>query len=134
MQLKFRAIHEDCAGPKWTAEFNRSWPAYRSWYLRDGIEQRPSYLDCRQAMAQHAPRLQDHWQSLVRLGGDDDVTARFLSFYGPPPLFSGCSQAVWNRDRPLLIRNYDYHPGACEAMVLLSAWHGTKVIASIDCL
>jgi predicted choloylglycine hydrolase len=134
MQLLFRSIHEEFVGPKWVAEYYRNWPAYRSWFLRDGIAQRPSYLDCRRAIAQHAPRLEDHWHSLVRLADGDDATARLLSLYGPPPLFSGCSQAVWNRDRPLLIRNYDYHPGACQGMVLLSAWHGTKVIASIDCL
>jgi predicted choloylglycine hydrolase len=32
------------------------------------------------------------------------------------------------------MRNYDFHPQACEATVLFSDWHGTKVIASIDCL
>lgn len=86
------------------------------------------------AITEHVPLLRDHWQSLNRLAGETEITARFLSFFGPPPLFSGCSQAIWDRDHPTLIRNYDYHPSACEGLVLLSAWHGTKVIASVDCL
>jgi predicted choloylglycine hydrolase len=134
MRLAFQAIHEERPGPKWAARFARTWPAYQAWFLRDGVAERPSYLQCRSALEQHAPRLLGLWETLCELAGGGDLAARFLSLYCPTPLFSGCSQAVWTRDdRPLLIRNYDYHPRACEGTLLKSAWHGTKVIASIDC-
>ena len=47
---------------------------------------------------------------------------------------AGCSQAVWTRYSPILVRNYDYDPRLCEGVILKSNWHGTKVIASSDCL
>jgi predicted choloylglycine hydrolase len=47
---------------------------------------------------------------------------------------AGCSQALWNRDVHALVRNYDYHPGRCEGLFLLSSWHGTRVIAMTDSL
>src|SRR6185436_2580738 len=54
----------------------------------------------------------------------------------PTPYLTGCSQAVWTRrgEPPTLVRNYDYHPELCEGTLLLSAWHGTRVIAMSDCL
>jgi predicted choloylglycine hydrolase len=57
-----------------------------------------------------------------------------LSLYCPTPYLTGCSQAIWTRGAPLLARNYDYHPQACEGTILLSSWHGTRVLAMTDCL
>lgn len=133
LQLTFQALREDLPGPRWAARFAQTWPSYQNWFLRDGIVQRPTYLDCQSALEEHAPRLLPLWHTLCELAGGGDQASRFLSLYCPTPLFSGCSQAAWTRGRPQLIRNYDFHPAACEATVLFSNWHGTKVIASIDC-
>lgn len=57
-----------------------------------------------------------------------------LGLWRPTPYLAGCSQAVWTRGEPLLIRNYDYHPGKFEGVFLHSAWNGTRTIAASDCL
>jgi predicted choloylglycine hydrolase len=41
---------------------------------------------------------------------------------------------VINEKTVQLVRNYDYHPDLMEGTLLLSAWHGKKVIATSDCL
>ena len=80
------------------------------------------------------PELVPLWETLTELGGGSDQVARMLSLYQPTPYLAGCSQALWGRGEPMLVRNYDYHPGRCEGLFLLSAWHGTRVIASSDSL
>lgn len=134
MQLRFRAVHEIEPGPKWKAHFERTWPAYSAWFLREGDDQRPGYLTCRKMLAEHMPEIVPLWETLTELGGGDDQVARMLSLYRPTPYLAGCSQALWTRDTPMLVRNYDYHPGRCEGLFLLSSWHGTRVIASSDSL
>ena len=36
VELVFRAIDEDAPGPKLRAQFERCWPSYREWFLREG--------------------------------------------------------------------------------------------------
>ena len=74
------------------------------------------------------------YERLCALAGGSDLSARFLSLYRPPPYISGCSQAVWRGDEPVLIRNYDYDPRLCDGLILDTAWSGGRVIAAIDCL
>ena len=80
------------------------------------------------------PELVPTWEHLTELGGGSDQVARMLSLYGPTPYLVACSQALWTRGDPMLVRNYDYHPARCEALFLDSMWHGTRVIASSDSL
>jgi predicted choloylglycine hydrolase len=80
------------------------------------------------------PELVPLWEELTRLAGGGEEVARLLSLYRPTPYLSGCSQAVWTRGAPLLVRNYDYHPAACEGSFLATAWTGTRVLAASDCL
>ncbi len=80
------------------------------------------------------PELLPTWERLTDLAGGGDQQARLLSLYRPTPYLSGCSQAAWPRESPLLVRNYDYHPHHCEGVILFSEWHGTKVIAQSDTL
>lgn len=134
MQLRFRAIREETPGEKWRAHFEAAWPAHRDWFLREGEAKRPGYVSCRMALARCMPELLPMWERLSGLAGGGDQESRLLSLYRPTPYLSGCSQAVWTRGEPVLVRNYDYHPGYCEGAILLSAWHGTKVIAQTDCL
>lgn len=134
MELRFRSVREDEPGEKWRALFDETWPAYHAWFLREGEARRPSYLRVSSMLQQHMPELVPMWQRLIALAGGGDHVARLLGLYRPTPYLAGCSQAVWTRDRPLLVRNYDYRPDLCEGTLLFSAWHGTKVIAMSDCL
>jgi len=80
------------------------------------------------------PELVPTWHRLTELGGGSDQVARMLSLYRPAPYLAGCSQALWTRGEPALVRNYDYHPGRCEGLLLMSKWHETRVIAVSDSL
>ena len=132
MRFDFQTIDEATPGPKWQALFERSWPAYKSWFLSQGLEDRATYLECREAIQQYLPRFLRSYDELVELGGGSDLAARFLSLWKPPAYIAGCSQVVWPGEEPVLIRNYDYAPGATDGVILRSAWNGMKVVAMID--
>lgn len=135
MDLRFDAVAEPDAGPKWLGLFERHWAEYRAWFLSGGDEQRPSYLKSRSQLRRHMPELLPTYERLVELAGGSDLAARFLSLYQPPPYISGCSQAVWpDDDQPVLVRNYDYSPKLCEGTILLTRWNGRRVMAVGDCL
>lgn len=101
--------------------FDAFWPAYRRWYLRPERRPRPTVDEARTALQKHMPELVPVWESLTRqLNPNDEVAARFLSAWDPPPLTSNCSQAVLRDGR--LVRNYDYDPSLFDAVVLRSRW------------
>lgn len=130
----FRAIAEDSPGAKWGAVFQEHWPAYQHWFLSEGIEARSTYRQCRNKLKQAMPEILPTFDRLCEMAGGGDTAARFLSLYRPPPYITGCSQAVWPGDEPILIRNYDYSPALCEGVILLSRWNGRAVLAMVDCL
>jgi predicted choloylglycine hydrolase len=134
VELVYQAIAEEVPGAKWQQHFSRAWPAYESWFLREGARARPYYLTSVRALRQHMPELEPTYERLVELAGGGDIEARFLSLYCPPPYLTGCSQAVWSGRPPLLVRNYDYSPRLCEGVTLKTAWNGKRVIAMSDCL
>jgi len=134
MQLAFTALDEATPGARWQALFQRLWPSYRRWYLREGIEERPTYLECRRALKRHMPELVPTWERLAELAGGGDLEARFLSLYRPPAYLAGCSQAIWPGAEPMLVRNYDYSPQAFDGVILRSAWRGRAVMGMSDCL
>lgn len=134
MRLKFRSVCEDKPGPKWLDNFQWSWPAYSAWFLNQGEGARPGFLTCQKQLETHMPELVPTWLRLTELGGGSDQVARMLSLYNPSPYLAGCSQALWTRGEPALVRNYDYHPGRCEGLLLMSNWHGTRVMAVSDSL
>jgi predicted choloylglycine hydrolase len=132
MELTFRAVAEDKPGPKWAGLFAQYWPDYRRWWLREGPEARPTYLEGRRALKKHMPELVPLYEELCELAGGGDQEARFLSFYCPPPYLSGCSQAIWPGEEPMLVRNYDYSPLAFDALTLATAWQGRRVLGTSD--
>lgn len=134
MDLTFEAIREAAPGPKWQALFNRLWPAYERWYQQHGLDDRPSYLSCSMAIKRYMPELMPVYERLCALAGGGDVQARFLSLYGPPPYLTGCSQAIWPGDEPVLVRNYDYSPLTFDAVLLETRWLGRTVLGVSDCL
>lgn len=134
MERIIEAIAEPQAGARWQALFHHHWPAYRRWFLSEGIAERPLYLSSRKALEQHMPELLPTYDQLVELAGGGDLAARFLSLYRPPAYLRGCSQAVWGGSPPLLVRNYDYSPRLFEGTILCTAWNGRTVVGTGDCL
>ncbi|MCB1341999.1 MAG: hypothetical protein KDK24_13230 [Pseudooceanicola sp.] len=130
--LTFRAISEDQPGPKWAGLFRDYWPAYARWWSREGLSNRPTWMECHRAMAQHMPELLPLYETLCDLVGGGDMESRFLSFFCPPAYLSGCSQALWPGKEPLLVRNYDYDPSAFDGIVLKTRWQGRGVIGTTD--
>jgi predicted choloylglycine hydrolase len=132
--LEFHAVAEPRPGPRFQERFEATWPAYQRWYLRDGDAARPSYLACRHALELHMPELVPTWERLVDLAGGGDMAARMLSLWDPPPLVTGCSQAVLTRDEPLLVRNYDFDPKLLEGVIARTELTGRPVLGMSDCL
>lgn len=93
---------------------------------------RPGYLTCLEKLEEHMPELVPVYQRLVKLAGNGDVVARYLSGYNPPPFMSGCSQLVWTKNSNSLIRNYDYDPKLFEGVLLKTDWL-QPVIGISDC-
>ncbi len=134
MNVFLQSISEAAPGRKWQWLFKQRWPAYHDWFLKQGDSHRPKYLTCETQLRRYMPELMPTFEKLVELSGGSDQAARFLSLYCPTPYFAGCSQAVWTRTDPLLIRNYDYDPLLWDAIVWHSSWNGRAVIAMSDCL
>jgi predicted choloylglycine hydrolase len=78
------------------------------------------------------PEIVPLYEALCEQAGGGDHRARFLSFYCPPPYLSGCSQAIWPGAEPVLVRNYDYSPGAFDALLLRTGWQGRAVMGVSD--
>lgn len=131
---RFSAVQEAQAGEKWLAHYQAALPSYRSWFASEGEIKRPTLAQCRHALRSHMPELLPWWENLLTLTQASDADARLLSFYCPAVTSSGCSQAVWTRYTPTLVRNYDFVPALCEGRIMKTEWHGTPVIGSTDCL
>lgn len=135
LDITFRAIDAGTSVQGPVAElFAAAWPAYRSWYLRDGERARPTYAVAAEHLRRHMPELVGTYERLVDAVGGGDLEARFLSHWSPPPMLTACSLAAWNRDAHLLVRSYDYPPLLCDTTVLASQWNGTRVVAMSDCV
>ena len=133
MDIVFEKIHEPHAGAQWQRLFEAKWPAYRRWFLSEGIAARQTYLAGYRNIKAHMPELLPTYERLCALAGGGDIASRFLSFYRPPPYLSGCSQAVWlGKKAPMLVRNYDYDPALIDAVILSSRWNKRQVMATTD--
>lgn len=131
----FTAVEELDLRDAWQASFERRWPHYRAWFLRDGEAARPSYATSVRMLRAHMPELMPAYERVVELAGGGDLAARMLSLYKPPPYLAACSQGAWVRDgSPMLVRTYDYAPSRFEG----DLWHTRllerRVIGMSDCL
>lgn len=132
MEKLWRAISEPKPGEKWASLFSEYWPDYRRWWLREGDSARATYRDSRHALKAHMPEILPLYDELCELAGGGDHASRFLSFYCPPPYLSGCSQAIWPGEEPVLVRNYDYSPQAFDSLILKTEWQGRAVMGTSD--
>lgn len=122
MFIHLRSISEDKPGDKWQQLFEKLWPFYRRWYLREGFGSRPGYLTCLEKLEEHMPELLPLYQQLCELSGNGDLEARFLSMWNPPAFMSGCSQLALTKEMPVLVRNYDYSPMLFDGILLRTNW------------
>ena len=118
---------------QWKKVFDKTWPAYKAWFMKEGLKARPGYLTSVRAFEQHFPELLPIFQHLSKMVSAGDVASRFLTMYSPPPYMSGCSQIAWTRDIPMLIRNYDYSPKYFEGLVMKTKWN-KEIIGMSDCM
>jgi predicted choloylglycine hydrolase len=133
--LVFDAVAEARPGPKWSARWARSWPAYRVWFSAGGGELGPSRAACEAALASHMPELADVHRRLTRLAGGGDLAARFLSTWCPPRYLGGCSVAALSQGGAVrLVRNYDLSPDLNEGLLLRSEWTGSPVMGMVEFL
>lgn len=134
IDLQFEAINEDVPGSKWRRVFNRHWPAYSRWFMRDGIRSRPTYSTSLKALRRYMPKLLPSYEAIVETAGGGDLEGRFLSMWCPPFYVGACSQAILTGAEPSLIRNYDYSPRLLQGTWLASRFNGKRVVAVVDCL
>jgi len=132
MEVEFRSLYDSGPGDVWAHSFAGLWPFYRNWWLKEGEDARPTYLEGRRAIKHYMPEILDLYDRLCELAGGTDKCARFLSFWRPPPYLAACSQAIWPGHEPLLVRNYDYDPGAFDGTVLYTDWNGRRVVGTSD--
>jgi predicted choloylglycine hydrolase len=128
MRKTFRFVAEERPGRAWQERFAASWPAVKGWYLKDGLEARPTVAECERAFDQHMPELKPMWQHVCALAGGADLESRMLSCWSPPNVFDGCSVAVTDDDGPILIRNYDFDPRTTGSVIIHTNWSGRRVI------
>lgn len=132
--LTFTARSERRPGAQWRERFLAQREVYRTWYLGAGDAARPPLRVCETQLAQHMPELVPIHRELVALAGGDELDARMLSLFDPPPFITGCSQAAWVRGTPVLIRNYDYPISRLEGVLVQTEWSGRRVIGMSDCM
>lgn len=128
------AIEEDDPGTRWAGIHRDLSAGYTTWFLREGDAARPSAAVASKALREHMPEIHPVYERLVELAGGGDQAARLLALWCPTPYLTGCSQAVWRRATPLLVRNYDYLPGLWDGVLLSSKWTGRRVVGMLDSL
>jgi predicted choloylglycine hydrolase len=131
---KITSINEDYPGEKWLSFYQKvSW-GYRQWFLQNDSHTHPELSECKEALEYYMPEFVPLWEHLIRLADADEIMANMLSLYSPASYKRGCSQAVWTRYSPILVRNYDYSPSLFEGRIVKSKWFNTQVICTTDCL
>jgi predicted choloylglycine hydrolase len=129
IRKRFVFAREDQPGGAWLARFAAGRQEAERWYLGEGRGEPPSAAECRAAVSRHMPELVPHYEKACALVGDDNMAHRILSQYRPPPVISGCSQAVWlGPDGPALVRNYDWPLDVVTDRFEATAWSGLKVV------
>ena len=130
MEKRFIFAREPEPGADWLARFTAGRDETERWYRGEGLADPPSASECRVALANHMPELLASYDRACALVGDDNMAHRMLSHYRPPPLITGCSQAVWlGEGGPALVRNYDFPLDAVSDRFESTSWFGSEVIA-----
>ena len=125
------AVRSDRRGParrrNGAGVFDRHWHAYSRWFLREGIRQRPTYLDCLKAIREHMPELLPLYEEICEAAGGGDLEARFLSMWCPPAYVGGCSQAIVSGHEPRADPQLRLQPEAARRHLARLALLGRRV-------
>lgn len=133
MEKTFTALAEDYPGDAWRQAQRDIWPAYRGWFLSEGLAARRTVADCRAAIGQHMPEFVPLYDHLCALLGEDEVQQRCLGLYDPPPVFAGCTQGIWlGPEGPALLRNYDFGLEFVTGRIERTNWSGRRCIAMAE--
>lgn len=133
MHLTFTSLAEDRPDAALRAVFARGWPGWSGWMQKHRAAQTGDLRDARLGLRRHMPEFESLWDRWIRLCGDSEDVALFLSFWSPPRYLVHCSQAVIvDRDGPCLIRNYDLDPALNESTLLSTEWRGRRVAGMVE--
>ncbi len=132
----FCAIKNDNNNQEWLENFNKHWPAYKSWYQsKKTNEINPNNLQiAEQKLKNMMPEIFTIYQQLKHITNDNSIISQFLTLYQPPAYLINCSQAVFFDPEPMLIRNYDLSPDLSENTIFHTDWLARKVISTNECL
>jgi len=76
------------------------------------------------------PELVELYDEACTIVGEDELAPQILSQFRPPPVASGCTQAVWlGPGGPALVRNYDYPLSVVSEQIESTRWFGREVIS-----
>lgn len=133
MIVPVKCVKEEKPGVKWQENFHATWPFYKKWFLSEGHFARKGYLESSEKLRDYMPELFPIYEELTELAGGDDLAARYLSMYCPPPYLSGCTQLAYlDYNTTALIRNYDYNSKLFEGTMLYTNWL-QPIIGMQDC-
>lgn len=85
----------------------------------------------RRRVAEGMPEMLGIFDTCAGFAGDDPVMIAAIAGIDPPPLIpAGCTVRAFTRPRPTMLRNYDFHPEATQAVILRSHWNGRGVLGT----
>ncbi len=129
MRKRFVALREDLPGSDWRERFVDGRAEAEAWYS-SGRGPALGPAECAAQIKRYMPELHGLYESSCELLGRDDMSARIISQYRPPPLLHGCTQAVWlGPDGPALVRNYDFPLAIVSNHFQSTCWLGREVIS-----
>jgi len=116
VQKTFRAIDVgDGSDGRWAAHLRTLFPQTEDWLTNDGRTAEGA-LRARRLFGEHMPELVPLLDRLTEQV-DRPTAAAFLTMAALKPFFSGCTQAG---SAGRLLRNYDFAPDECEAVIVRS--------------
>lgn len=130
--VTFSAFDESCPGEKWRAHFLASREKWATWLESANNGDQPCHAECRRAIATHMPELLSTHDRMVAMFDGDPVVGQHLSYWGGPPLFSGCSVLALPGPPATLLRSYDFTENFFDALICRSKWTGKSVVAMCE--
>ncbi|MBL6597916.1 MAG: hypothetical protein ISP41_03425 [Alphaproteobacteria bacterium] len=127
--VTFTAYDEDRPGEKWRTHFEGCRERWATWAASTQTSDRPSHEACRRAIGEYMPELLETHDQMVALCDDDPVIGQHISYWGGPPLISGCSVLALPGPPVTLLRSYDFTETFFDALIGRTRWTGKRVLA-----
>jgi predicted choloylglycine hydrolase len=131
-EVTFTAFDEEQPGEKWRSHFEASREKWAASLGSASSPSRPSATGCREAIATHMPELLESHDRRVALFDGDPAVAQHVSYWGGPPLFSGCSVLALPGPPATLLRSYDFTEAFFDALICRTKWTGKRVLAMCE--